>query len=230
MKLFIILFFFFAAAGSYASDGNETSPNRGTDRLLPLSRADETLRAIIEEKLLVTPANYGRMIHLYTGHEGSESAVSVYCDESAPIESACYVTATKAIGSFEYVLTEFEDSDDLLSHLRNISVQRNDADIPRSIATAFRSCLIKMMPVDGDSPQGPTITHNDRIEFWLVQPDAVPRSGERGERPGKRITALVQIGELLTKYSEAAPQKRAAIARKIEKKVAGLLGSQDGVR
>ena len=222
MKLLMILVFL-AATGNYASDGQGISPSRTTDRLLPLSRSDETLRSIIEEKLLVTPANYGRMIHMYTGHEGSESAVSVYCDESAPIESTCHVTATRAMGSFEYVLSEFEGRDDLLDHLRNISVERNDAEIPRSIATAFRSCLIGMMPADGDSPQIRTISDNDRVEFWLVEPRAVPRSGERGERPGKRIITLVQIGGLLRRYCDAAPQGRGAIAKKIEKEAARLL-------
>lgn len=218
MKLLLILVFL-AAAGSQAGDRNGSSPLRTTDRLLPLSRANETLRSIIEEKLLVTPANYGRMIHLYTGHDGSESAVSVYCDESAPVESTCHVTATRAIGSFEYVLTEFEGSDDLLSHLRNIDVQRNDAEIPRSIATAFRSCVIGMMPVDGDSPQIPTISDNDRVEFWLVEPGASPRSGERGERPNKRIRALVHVGKLLSRYCEAPTHKRGSIERQIKREL-----------
>lgn len=225
MKLLLILVFL-ALASSYASDDKGISPSRTTDRLLPLSRSDETLRSIIEEKLLVTPANYGRMIHMYTGHEGSESAVSVYCDESAPIESTCQVTATRAIGSFEYVLTEFEDSDDLLSHLRNISVQRNDAEIPRSIATAFRSCLIGIMPVDGDAPQIRTITHNDRIEFWLVEPGAIPRSGERGERPNKRVSALVHVGKLLSRYCEAPMPKRGSIARQIRRELDRIYGRQ----
>lgn len=215
MKLLLILIFL-AAAGSYASDGNATDPNRTTDRLLPLSRADGTLRSIIEEKLLVTPANYGRMIHMYTGRDGSESAVSVYCDESAPVESTCHVTATRAIGSFEYVLTEFEGSDDLLSHLRNIDVRRNDAEIPRSIAIAFRSCLIRMMPVDGDSPQIPTISDDDRVEFWLIEPGANPRSGERGERPNRRIRALVHVGKLLSSYCEAPTHKRGSITKRIK--------------
>jgi hypothetical protein len=170
------------------------------------------------------------MIHMDTGHDGSESAVSIYCDESAPIKSACHVTATRAIGSFEYVLSEFEGRDDLLYHLRNISVQRNDADIPRSIATAFRSCLTGMMPLDGDSPQGPTITDNDRIEFWLVEPGAISRSGERGERPGKRIKKLIQIGDLLRRYCDTAPQGRAAIAKKVEKEVARLLAEESESR
>lgn len=218
MRLPLILVFL-AMAGSYASDGNGSSPNRTTDRLLPLSRSDETLRSIIEEKLLVTPANYGRMIHMDTGHEGSESAVSVYCDETSPIESTCHVTATRAMGSFEYVLSEFGGSDDLLYHLRNISVQRNDADIPRSIATAFRSCLIGMMPVDGDAPQIPTISDDDRVEFWLVEPGAIPRSGERGERPNKRVSALVHIGKLLSRYCEAPTPKRGSIARQIRREL-----------
>ena len=225
MKLPLILVFL-AMAGSYASDGNGSNPNRTTDRLLPLSRSDETLRSIIEEKLVVSPANYGRMIHMYTGHEGSESAVSVYCDETSPIESTCHVTATRAIGSFEYVLSEFGGSDDLLYHLRNISVQRNNADIPHSIATAFRSCLIGMMPVDGDSPQIPTISDNDRVEFWLVEPGGISRSGERGERPSKRISALVRVGVLLSRYCEASTQKRGSIIRQIRRELDRMCSRQ----
>jgi hypothetical protein len=123
------------------------------------------------------------------------------------------------MGSFEYVLSEFGGSDDLLYHLRNISVQRNDADIPRSIATAFRSCLIGMMPVDGDAPQIPTISDDDRVEFWLVEPGAIPRSGERGERPNKRVSALVHIGKLLSRYCEAPTPKRGSIARQIRREL-----------
>jgi hypothetical protein len=113
------------------------------------------------------------------------------------------------------VLSEFEGRADLLNHLRNISVQRNDADIPRSIAAAFRSCLIGMMPRDGDSPQIRTITDNDRIEFWLIEPGAIPRSGERGERPEKRVGTLVHVGVLLSQYCEASTHKRDVIARQI---------------
>jgi hypothetical protein len=193
------------------------------ERLVPVTSFDEGLRGVIDEKLLVTSANCGRMIRLQGGEEVGESAVSVYCDNPLAPNAVCHVTVTTALRNFDYVMTEHQDEADPLRFVREIPIVRSDAEIPRTTAVLFRSCVAAMMPKDGDPRQPRTVSDNDRIEFWLTESDATSRGGERGEQPGRRVTTLVRIGDLFGHYCEATPQERPAIAKKIEIEAAPLL-------
>jgi hypothetical protein len=225
MKILLILAVI-TLEGVCASDGIKSTINRNEERLVPLTSFDEGLRSAMEEKLLVTSANCGRMIRMQGGDDVGESSVSVYCDNPEITDAVCHVTTTKALGSFDYVMSAHQDEPDPLRFVKDIPIVRSDAEIPRATAIAFRSCLMAMMPKDGDPRQPRTVSDNDRIEFWVAEPGAAAHGGERGETPGKRITMLVHIGDLLGRYCEAAQPKRAAIAKQIEKETARILSSK----
>jgi hypothetical protein len=114
---------------------------------------------------------------------------------------------------------------DPLQKVREIPIVRKDAEIPKTTATAFRDCLRIMIPEPGDPHRlhRLTITDNDRVEFWLDEPNAGPRQGERAEDPGKRTRTLIHMGDLLARYCEATLAQRPTIATQIEKEAARIL-------
>jgi len=66
----------------------------------------------------------------------------------------------------------------------------------------------------------------NRIEFWLPMQGVTPNNGEAPREPGKKITALIEVGDLLGRYCEIPEAKRPAIATQIERKIELILGRQ----
>jgi hypothetical protein len=200
---------------------------RDLDQLLSFTYAfDKKVRPTIETKLLQTPANYGRMLTLQAGV--GESAVSVDCPTVDPKNAVCRVILTRAQSNMENTMVEYWGKADAIRKVEEIAVVRTDAEIPKTTATAFRDCLRVMIPEPGDPLElhSLTITDNDRIEFWLEEPNMPIRKGERAEYPGKRTKTLIRIGDLLTRYVEAAPSERAAVAKQIENEAIRILAAQ----
>jgi hypothetical protein len=197
---------------------------RDLDQLLSFTYAfDRKVRPTIEAKLLQTPANYGRMLTLQV--EAGESAVSVDCPTVDAKNALCRVTLTRAQSNMENTMVEYWGKADAIRKVEEIAVVRTDAEISKTTATAFRDCLRVMIPEPGDPLKlhPLTITDNDRIEFWLEEPNMPIRKGERAEYPGKRTKALISIGDRFARYVEAAPSERAAIAKQIEDEASRIL-------
>jgi hypothetical protein len=197
--------------------------DRTPDRLLSFTYAfNRQVRPIIEAKLLQTPASHGRMIRLQ-GHP--ESAVSVNCSDRDESNAMCRVTLIRAQSNMENTLMENWGQTDAIRKVEEIAVVRTDAGIPKTTATAFRDCLRIMIPEPGDPLElhSLTITDNDRIEFWLEEPNTPVRKGERAEKPGKRSEALIRIGDLLARYCEVSLAKRPGITKAIEMEAAHIL-------
>jgi hypothetical protein len=118
---------------------------------------------------------------------------------------------------------------DPLQKVREVPIVRKNAEIAKTTATAFRDCLRIMIPEPGDpnNLHPLTIADDDRIEFWLDEPNAAPRKGERAEHPGKQTRALIHIGDLLARYVEAAPSERAALAKQIQKEASRVLSTKE---
>jgi hypothetical protein len=202
---------------------------RDLDQLLSFTYAfNRKVRPTIEAKLLQTSANYGRMIKLPSFPEIAESAVSVDCPTDDAKNAVCRVILTRAQSNMENTMVEYWGKADAIRKVEEIAVVRTDAEIPKITATAFRDCLRVMIPEPGDPLElhSLTITDNDRIEFWLEEPNMPVRKGERAEYPGKRTKALINIGDRLARYVEAAPPERAAIAKQIEKEASRILASE----
>jgi len=200
---------------------------RDLDQLLSFTYAfDRKVRPTIEAKLLQTPANCGRMLTLQAGV--GESAVSVDCPTVDAKSAVCGIILTRAQSNMENTMVEYWGKADAIRKVEEIAVVRIDAEIPKTTATAFRDCLRVMIPEPGDPLElhSLTITDNDRIEFWLEEANMPVRKGERAEYPGKRTKALINIGDRLARYVEAAPSERAAIAKQIEKEASRILASE----
>ena len=158
----------------------KTRPTGAHDKLLSFTYAfDAELRPTLEEKLLVTPANYGRMIRMHGPFDVGESAVSVYC-APGDANTNCSVTLTQAQANMDYTM-EVNRENDPLQKVREVPIVRKDVEIPKTTATAFRDCLRIMIPEPGDPNHlhPLTISDDDRIEFWLDEPNTAPRKGER---------------------------------------------------
>jgi hypothetical protein len=199
---------------------------RDSDRLLSFTYAfNRELRPTLEKKLLLTSASHGRMIKIPSLPEIGESAVSVDCPAPEIKNGVCRVTATRAKSSMENTMIEYWGKAEAVRKVEEIPVGRTDAEIPKTTATAFRDCLRAMIPEPADPLKlhPATITDNDRIEFWLEEPNVAARKGERAEKPGDRTKMLLRIGDLLTRYCEAPQAERSRIAKQIEAEARRIL-------
>lgn len=153
-----------------------------------------------------------------------ESAISINCESLGQVTAPCYVISTRALRNIESVTLEHEGEPDIDKFINRIQVKRTVAQIPQSTATAFRSSLIEIMPRKGDSPEAPTISDHDRIEFAIVDSVDNPLRGERGEKPGKRVRALVRVGELLDRYCNENRIKRSETEKEIKIELTKISG------
>jgi hypothetical protein len=102
---------------------------------------------------------------------------------------------------------------------------RKDAAIPYPVANGFRNSLEALLPIKGDRR-----TENvegwgfNRIEFWLPERVIMPNNGEAPRVLGKKITALIEVGDLLGHYCEVAEAKRPIIVTQLERKIQIILG------
>src|SRR5258708_35181841 len=110
------------------------------DHLVPWWEGFEIeLRPLVEMKLLLTPANCGRMFRMYQHSDQGpipESVVSVYC-----MEAGCHVPLTRSAKSLSYCLADRRAEGDQVASVRAVRVSRRDAPIPKNTAHAYRECL-----------------------------------------------------------------------------------------
>lgn len=212
---------------AWASDAMR-HPSDKAEFLLPFTYAfNRDLRPVLDEKLLITSANFGRMIRMPAGPAVGESAVSVHCNSDDQTNAQCHVTLTRATSNLDYVASENRRTGDGIQKARQVDVTRKDAPISAATAAAFRDCLREMIPSDGDHRlTGSVGLHDERIEFWLGNNESEAKAGEVYKQRGKRTKALVRIGTLLAKYCEAPESERATLAKQIETEAAVILGKK----
>src|SRR5262249_39703288 len=148
-----------------------------------------------DKKLLLTPANCGRMIRMHQhSDEGGigESAVSVYCGRAG-----CRVTLTRAARSLGMLWAERREEREQVTLIRSVPVIREDATIPESTAHAFRECLRAALRATRKLPYEEIVLDNDRIEFWLIERSSSPLKAERSNFPGQNVERLISIGDEL---------------------------------
>jgi hypothetical protein len=188
------------------------------DHLVPFTPMfDEDLRPLVDKKLLITPANCGRMIRMHQGVSVGESAVSVYCRDGQ-----CYVTTTRAAENIDFVWSERRGESDQLQRVRAVPVTRKDAEISERLAHAFRDCLRAALRATRPDTSDAVIIHMDRVEFWLVAPGSTPLKAERSNRPGRHVLQLISLGDDLARYCELPAAQRQKAAQHIEKKATRL--------
>jgi hypothetical protein len=225
VAIFVAVFLAFGVSEHGLANGKHS---HDLDQLLSFTYAfDRKARPTIEAKLLQTPANHGRMLRLQA--DPGESAVSVDCPTVDGKNAVCRVVLTRAQANMENIMVEYWGKAEAIRKVEEIAVVRTDAEIPKTTATAFRDCLRVMIPEPGDPLElhSLTITDNDRIEFWLEEPNVAPRKGERAEKPGGRTKMLIRIGDLLARYCETPESERSGIAKQIEAESARILGNRN---
>lgn len=198
------------------------------EHLLPFTNSfDADLRPIFDKKLLLTPANYGRMIRMHNGPDVGDSVVSVYCNEGSDTRGECFVSLTKSDANLDVVMATHRADRDPFKKVKEIRVVKKEARISHQIATLFRHSLRALLPVKGDHRVETVEGWGfNRIEFWLAENGVRPSNGESPRKPGKRITTLIEIGDLLGRYCEAPEAKRSEITEQIERKAELILRSQ----
>jgi hypothetical protein len=209
----------------------ETVTNNKIDErehLLPFTQSfDQDLRPIFDKKLLLTPANYGRMIRMHNGPDIGDSVVSVYCNQPGRPEAQCYVSLTKADANLDHVRADHRADSDPFKKVKEVKVTRQNAPITYRVANQFRNSLKALLPVKDDrrieTVEGWGF---NRIEFWLLTQGVIPNNGEAPRQPGKKIAVLIQVGDLLRRYCEIAEARRPDVAAEIERKTELILGRQ----
>src|SRR5947208_16234377 len=78
------------------------------DHILPFTFAfDRALRPLFDRKMVVSPANCGRMIRIHGERENDrDEVISVYCTDLPPPASNCYATLTRAARNLDYVAAD----------------------------------------------------------------------------------------------------------------------------
>src|ERR1044072_3466216 len=95
------------------------------DHLVPwVYGFDRDLRPLVEKKLLVTPANCGRMIRMHQmtdqgGIRDGESVVSIYCTASD-----CHVSVTRAERSLDILWADHRGERNQAALVRSVPVTR----------------------------------------------------------------------------------------------------------
>jgi hypothetical protein len=221
---------FLALIAIQCAYSRETVQNNNTDKrehLLPFTQSfDPDLRPIFDKKLLLTQANCGRMIRMHNGPDIGDSVVSVYCSQASDgTEAQCHVSLAKSDANLDHVRADHRADSDPFKKVREVKVVRKDAPITYRVANAFKNCLKALLPARGDHRiEAVEGWGFNRIEFWLPVRGVIPNNGEAPREPGKKITALIEVGDLLGRYCELAEANRPAIAAQVERKAELILG------
>jgi hypothetical protein len=199
---------------------------RQQDHLVPFETSvfDE-FRPSLYQKLLVTPGNYGRMIEFVDEPDRGEFAVSVQCEERSVAGKHCSVTLTKAKQNLGSIMVDHWGKRplELINRVRAI---RKDAPLGPATALAVRSAWTKMLRhVKPRREDGSVVVDALRIEFCIGPPNPAQLFAQIPERPGKSVVALVELGRLLAKYSEAPESARASMEKNIERDARRLAAS-----
>ena len=139
----VLLILPFAATIIYAADPLELDHGEQPNHLVPVTPRSDTYIKLVEEKLLVTPADYGRMI--FRPSFSGEFAVSVYGDnytESYPREPLVFhITLTKAKDSIWYSMPENNGQ----KKQESTAIIRIDIIIDKTLAVAIQRAWATML-------------------------------------------------------------------------------------
>jgi len=222
------VFTWIAVPCAASQENSHTTSINQREHLLPFTNSfDADLRPVFDKKLLLTPANYGRMIRMHNGPDVGDSVVSVYCNEGSGPRALCSVSLTKSDANLDLAMAEHRADRDPFKKVKEIRVVKKEAPISHQVATLFRRSLSALLPAKGDRRVETVEGWGfNRIEFWLLEKGLSPSNGESPRKPAKKITTLIEIGDLLGRYCEAPEPKRSAIAKQIVQKTELIVGPQ----
>jgi hypothetical protein len=154
-------------------------------------------RAYLEKNLLITPADFGRMICI----DGGELVISVYSEPTAK--------EVKDGKNFRITLTKSERGN-LPSSKGDIKVTRIDADIDAGFATAiqqaWRAVLSKDPNVTGGPPPATLDGHVAYFSVTMPDGDTMLRMG--GGLDALPETDMIDVGLAIAAYCDAPTEQR----------------------
>lgn len=182
--------------------------------------------SLLQKKLFLTAADYGRVIVRPSPASIGEYAISVY---SADSEKDAHITLTRAGRNLWYQRSyqrEKTVSDDPYASSAPIKVTRIDATLPVSTALAIRAAWAEMLrgtagkwPGRGDR----IVLDGTDIEFALIEGGKKMTGVIAAGATGKNTLQLRKLSELLERYCTASPSQRSSIASEIETKAKHLV-------
>jgi hypothetical protein len=181
--------------------------------------------ALLQKKLFVTPANYGRVLVLPSAASLGEYALSLYSTASKNVHNITYTKAARNLWYQRSLRGSLSLRDDPYSSQEPIRITRIDAVLPPSTALAIRAAWTEALR--GTAPHsrgGPIVVDGADFEFSLVDRGKTATGVIMpGMREGKSMSQLIAVTELLETYCKAGPNQRAHIALQIEKRANDLV-------
>jgi hypothetical protein len=180
----------------------------------------------LQKKLVLTTADYGRVLVRPSPASIGEYVISVYSADSG---KEAHITLTRAGRNLWYQHSYQKEktvSDDPYASSAPIKVTRIDATLPVSTARAIRSAWAEMLRgTAGKWPgQGNRIVLDGTdIEFSLIDGGKKMTGVIAAGATGKNTLQLRKLSELLERYCTAPPSQRRSIASQMETKAKHLV-------
>jgi hypothetical protein len=195
------------------------------DRLMPLDPEESKYRAVLHQKLCLTPFDCGRII-VMPPFRKSEISVSVYSRRAASGKTEYYATSLEATDN----LRDSTNAGRSPAEANKLKVRRIDVRIPAKTAGTIKEVWKRMISA-AQRPRG-EITYDmsygdpTMLEFCI--------SSERSQICGdaewvptlpERTHKLSEFAVLLPEYCRAHGSKRAAVARNLDRQATALLNA-----
>jgi hypothetical protein len=208
--------------GTFGGDNARSASVAESDHLIPVGEiiaAD--YYALVQRKLFVSPADFGRVLDLPPG--GNEVVVAIYTVRSRGEENV-RITHTRC----DKVLWEVgSDSQGHFVKDPSVSVKRIDAPFPKQLALTVSRALERALAERRPRPP-PRATDRVIVDGRLVE-FSVP-AGERHttrglltpDARGKKAKRLHHLTDLLERYCQAPATERTAIGQQIASEAAKI--------
>ena len=205
------------------------------DHLIPLAEYDirragpgAEYRKLYEKKLFLTPGDIARYVHA-PGFSEPEAVVSVYrrSDRESGASAGYWVTTTQASGSLWACVRTGDEKVTGRKPVdaRTIRVQSWDAPLPETTGVAIQKLWLTMLQQIRANPDPDLIGIDSSTEIFSAKAaDGRELQGQVPVGPKKNTVALLDIGNLLARYSKIPERQRPKIAREIERAAFDLLG------
>jgi hypothetical protein len=189
------------------------------DHLVPFDpEIDGALRPLLEEKLIVAPADCA--LSLIRRPDKGERAIALYKKTSVDgVESFC-VTVVRASASLESV---FADNGGAAAAVLAIPVRRCDAEISSSTAIAIRSAWAAMLrQIKVPEVYARPTLHREEIEF-SIRDGSETNTGALPNKGGLCVSTLTRLAKDLEMYCETKSEARPDVANRLERRAKKLL-------
>jgi hypothetical protein len=193
------------------------------DRLMPLEPGEAKYRALLRQKLCLTPFDCGRII-VMPPFQKSEITVSIYSRRSAAGATEYYATSVEAADN----LRDWSDAGRVPSRAKRLKVRRIDAPIPAKTAQLLGDVWTRML-AHTQSPAEPRALDLSYMDATMLEfcmgTQARARCGELDWVPTlpKKTHLLSDFAVTLPDYCAARADARPALAKRLDQQATALL-------